>query len=210
MKRWVLLFAAFLCFSAVASAQEEATRRSSFSAGIPTYHFDAPGTLASSDPPILANLNGGSGSVAVNPISIWAWWRILGDTQQAKTASWAAPLYTYLFGPKIAFRSGRFTPFAQVLVGGAHFDISGGSSTAGAWAGGVGLDVNLTATLAFVCSKSSICGPISMTASRPSEQHPRFGWRGLALLEFRRDLLLLLQRFPPRPAAKPPALFYSR
>jgi hypothetical protein len=52
-------------------------------------------------------------------------------------------LFTYLFGPKIAIRTGRFTPFGQFLFGGAHADVGGGLN-AFAWAGGVGLDVNLT------------------------------------------------------------------
>ena len=48
-------------------------------------------------------------------------------------------------GPKVAFRTGRFTPFAQFLVGGAHLDIT--SQTDLAWAGGLGLDANLTRML---------------------------------------------------------------
>jgi hypothetical protein len=44
MKRWVLLFAAFLCFSAVASAQDEAPKVELFG-GYSYLHFDAPGTL---------------------------------------------------------------------------------------------------------------------------------------------------------------------
>jgi hypothetical protein len=53
-----------------------------------------------------------------------------------------ATLVTYLFGPKIFYRSGPFTPFAQVLFGGAHVNISGVPSCFALAAGG-GLDVSL-------------------------------------------------------------------
>jgi len=66
MKRWVLLFAAFLCFSAVASAQD--APKVEIFGGYSYFHFDAPGLASEEDPPILANLNGGSASVAVNPL----------------------------------------------------------------------------------------------------------------------------------------------
>jgi peptidoglycan-associated lipoprotein len=66
-------------------------------------------------------------------------------------------LSTYLAGPRYSLhKSARFTPFAQVLVGGAHAsgglapsEIHTGSSTAFAMAAGGGLDIKLTRHLAF-------------------------------------------------------------
>lgn len=66
MKRWALLFAAFLCFTAVASAQDNP--KVEIFGGYSYYHFDAPGTFFAG-PAILADLNGASASVAVNPFS---------------------------------------------------------------------------------------------------------------------------------------------
>jgi hypothetical protein len=147
MKRWVLLFAAFLCFSAVASAQvfsaQEGTPKVELFGGYSYYHFDAPGTLATG-PAILANLNGGSGSISVNPFKYLGLVADFGGyhaTQNSELGN--ANIYTFLFGPKIAFRSGPFTPFAQVLFGGAHLNISGVPNTF-AWAAGGGLDFNLS------------------------------------------------------------------
>jgi hypothetical protein len=54
-----------------------------------------------------------------------------------------AATITYMFGPRVVFRSGHFTPFAQFLVGGAHIDVPG-VGTGFAWSGGLGLDINVT------------------------------------------------------------------
>lgn len=75
------------------------------------------------------NLNGGGGSFAayVTPNI-----GIVGDLQgygsftqctkpTAPTTGCASGnLFTYLFGPQFKFRTHRFEPFAEVLVGGAH------------------------------------------------------------------------------------------
>jgi peptidoglycan-associated lipoprotein len=66
-------------------------------------------------------------------------------------------LTSYLAGPRYSLRkSGRFTPFAQVLVGAAHASgglapsqIHAGSPTAFAMAAGGGLDIKLTRHLAY-------------------------------------------------------------
>ena len=73
-------------------------------------------------------------------------------------------VYTYLFGPKVAFRNGRWTPYVQTLFGGAHasgevsclavvagarprpqaFTCGSGSLSSFAMTAGGGLDVNAT------------------------------------------------------------------
>jgi opacity protein-like surface antigen len=151
MKRWVLLFAASLCFSAVASAQAPDNPKLEAFIGYSYLHFHEPGGDLVVDgenlgpvPALDASLNGGSASLAYSPINHLA---LVGDfggyasTQGGNLAG--AAILTFLFGPKIEVRTGKFTPFAQFLVGGAHVTGSGGSSSF-AWAAGGGVDMNLT------------------------------------------------------------------
>jgi hypothetical protein len=51
-------------------------------------------------------------------------------------------VHTFLFGPQVSF-PGRVSPFAHVLIGGAHFSAGGGSDTAFATALGFGIDYRL-------------------------------------------------------------------
>jgi hypothetical protein len=74
-----------------------------------------------------------------------------------------ANLFTYLFGPQIGIRTGRFRPFGHLLLGGAHSNLAANlaglsgfaaarpSSNAFALAFGGGLDipVNHSGTIAF-------------------------------------------------------------
>jgi hypothetical protein len=117
----------------------------------------------------MVGLNGGSTSAAFNfnrYIGFVADFGGYDDTQLQLTGAGAnEPLvvnssgtaYTYLFGPRFSFRnSSRFTPFAQVLVGGVHAsdvtlsDCTGSActplprQTALAMTGGAGLDIRLT------------------------------------------------------------------
>jgi hypothetical protein len=144
MKRWAFLIAALLCFSTVASAQAEDNPKLELFGGYSYFHFEDPGNhLGGEDAigPLRANLNGGSGSIAFNPFKYLGVVADFGGYNN--NVDLGGTIFTYLFGPKVAFRTGRFTPFAQVLFGGAHLTTGGGLS-AFAWAGGVGLDVNLT------------------------------------------------------------------
>jgi Outer membrane protein beta-barrel domain len=142
MKRWVLLFAAFLCFGAVASAQD--FPKVEVFGGYSFYHFDSPGSAFFDTSPLRASMNGGSASISVNPFTHLGLVADFGGYASGNNSDLGATdIITYLFGPKVAFRSGRFTPFAQFLVGGAHVAINGvGESLA--WSGGLGLDVNMS------------------------------------------------------------------
>jgi hypothetical protein len=51
--------------------------------------------------------------------------------------------HTFLFGPQVSFPA-RISPFAHVLVGGAHISGGGNSDTAFASAIGVGIDAKIT------------------------------------------------------------------
>jgi opacity protein-like surface antigen len=126
MKAQLLLgLAVILLCSAVASAQEadkfEITGDYSyfrFNPGLPSY-FNS------------QNLNGGGGQAA---LYLNSWFGIAADfqgygsyTQCLKPGNpleasgcASANLFTYTFGPQVKYRAGRFEPFAEVLVGGAH------------------------------------------------------------------------------------------
>lgn len=102
------------------------------------------------------NLNGGSGSIALNP---WNSLGIVGDFGGYHVGNIGgsgvdANLYTYLFGPRFSYRAHeRITPFAQALFGGAHLGGSAlgssGSTNGFAMALGGGVDVNASEHVAF-------------------------------------------------------------
>jgi len=112
-----MLWGIVLMFSAAASAQDENPKVEVYG-GYSLIHnssnFRSTGI----------NFNGGSGSISYNPYS---WLGLVGDFggNHWSTSGIDANVVTYLFGPKIAYRSDKFTPFAQVLFGGAH--LSGGA-----------------------------------------------------------------------------------
>jgi opacity protein-like surface antigen len=109
MKKWVLLCAAALLFSGMASAQDF-PRVEAFG-GYSYAHLSADS--------VSSNLNGGSASVAYN---LYSWLGVVGDFggYHGDANFGNANLYSYLFGPKIALRHGPITPFVQALFGGAH------------------------------------------------------------------------------------------
>ena len=111
MKRLALLCGAMLLFAGLASAQDspkvEAFGGYSYLRVNPGGGFDG------------ANFNGGSGSLAYN------FTPMLGVVADFGGYHWSqggadGTAVTYLFGPKIAYRHGPITPFAQALFGGAH------------------------------------------------------------------------------------------
>lgn len=99
------------------------------------------------------NMNGGSGSIAGN---VNSWLGVVGDfggyTKSESGANFHG--YTYLFGPRFSYRkSGRVTPFAQVLVGGSHGTLnvfgSSGSGNGFAYGAGGGVDLGLNKHIAL-------------------------------------------------------------
>jgi hypothetical protein len=74
-----------------------------------------------------------------------------------------ANLFTYLFGPQVGIRTGKFRPFGHVLFGGAHSNaganlFAAGGSTAArpsnsafalAFGGGIDIPVNHSGSIAF-------------------------------------------------------------
>ncbi len=99
------------------------------------------------------NANGGTAALSgyVN-----RWLGITGDfgAYHASPFGVSANTYTFLVGPRVAYRhSERVAPFAQLLVGGAHLTAGGSgisASTSGfAWRAGGGIDLGLRRHLAF-------------------------------------------------------------
>jgi hypothetical protein len=59
--------------------------------------------------------------------------------------------HNFLFGPRVSFSAGKFRPFAEALVGGAHVDVNNGvgSNTSLATAFGGGLDYKIIKPIAW-------------------------------------------------------------
>jgi hypothetical protein len=92
------------------------------------------------------NGNGGSGQLELNATR---WLGVVGDLggyAVARNGFATAHQISYLFGPRVNFRSGWVTPFAQVLLGAmwASDAIVLGSKTAFATTAGVGIDVTVS------------------------------------------------------------------
>jgi Outer membrane protein beta-barrel domain len=80
------------------------------------------------------SLNGGGGALVVN---VTKYFGIKMDLQGygSNTVTWTNPaggsataqgnLFTYMFGPQIKFRTPKFQPFAQWLLGAAHSNVYG-------------------------------------------------------------------------------------
>jgi Outer membrane protein beta-barrel domain len=117
MKHVALWCGLLLLFSGVASAQDNP--RAEVFGGYSYLRVNAVGTEY--------DFNGGSGSLSYNPNG---WLGLVGDfggyywSQSGVDGTGV----TYLFGPKFAYRTRKFTPFAQTLFGGAHF--SGSTASA--------------------------------------------------------------------------------
>ena len=122
-----------------------------------------PLALAPISTTLTSNINGGSASLAYN---LNNWFGLAADFGGSAITSVNlsglpsvdvnSTLFTYLFGPRFSYRGNKtFTPFAQVLVGGAHItDVTAKGLTvakaenAFAMAVGGGLDWNVNKVFA--------------------------------------------------------------
>jgi opacity protein-like surface antigen len=142
MKRLAMLCGALLLFAGIASAQD--ISKVEVFGGYSYMHV----SISGANPSETANLNGGSASIAYNA---FPWLGVVADVggYHGGTNGVDGNFYTYLFGPKIAYHHGSFTPFAQALFGGAHASAGnnfndGASENSFAAAFGGGLDWNAT------------------------------------------------------------------
>lgn len=99
------------------------------------------------------NFNGGSGSIAANVTGVFG---LVGDfgVYHNNTSGVSTNNFTYLFGPKFAYRGNeRITPYFHVLLGGVHasssFGTASDSSNAFAMALGGGLDAKVAPHIAI-------------------------------------------------------------
>jgi outer membrane immunogenic protein len=99
------------------------------------------------------NQNGGSVSIAGN---LNHWLGIAGDfgAYHAAPSGVTVNTYTYMVGPRFSYRkSSRVTPFAQVLLGGAHNTVGYGgisiSANSFAFSAGGGVDLGLSKHIAL-------------------------------------------------------------
>jgi outer membrane immunogenic protein len=143
--RKLTLFAILILASAVASYGQEIPRVEVF-AGYTG--------LRSNEPPGACGcfwLKGGSASVTYN---LNSWVGLTGDFGAGHSGNVNATgldltVTSYLFGPRVSYRKhGKFTPFAQFLLGGVHQsgglnDAVGGSANEFALSLGGGLDVKV-------------------------------------------------------------------
>lgn len=144
MKRLVCLLGVLFLFGLTAKAQE--TPKADLFAGY-SYVRANPATSGIDS----FNMHGGSASLAWNAKD---WLGIVGEfggyhSGGISGVSVDTNLYTYLFGPRVSYRKyDRFTPFGQILFGGAHqtFNVSGtsGSDNSFAMSLGGGLDAKLS------------------------------------------------------------------
>jgi len=93
------------------------------------------------------NLNGWNISLNAKPTS---WFGIVGDFggYYGSPSGVSTSVHTFLFGPQVSFPA-SVSPFAHVLLGGAHVSGAGASSTSFASAYGGGVDLKWKSHLAF-------------------------------------------------------------
>jgi hypothetical protein len=121
MRKLVWLCGLFLTLAVPAMAQDE-TPRFEGSAGYTYIRANVKGTVGTTSFSRGFNVNGGSGSVALN---LNRWFGAVADlggytTSQSftppggTTTTASATLFTYLFGPRISARGSRWTPFGKL------------------------------------------------------------------------------------------------
>jgi len=140
----VLIFTAI--FAAPSLWAQTETPQVEIYGGYDYVRFNITSSVSGFSPLESVNLNGGGGQVECN---VNRWLGLVGDFTGyygARTGG-SGGAFSYLFGPRLNWRRGRFTPFAQVLVGG--FASTTGIASSGlqnhfALAAGGGVDIKVT------------------------------------------------------------------
>jgi hypothetical protein len=132
-------------FALPAKAQD-ATPRFEAYAGYDYMRDNATNDITHVPPSQSVNGNGGGGQLEFN---VTRWLGVVGDLggyAVARNGFATMHQISYLFGPRVNFRRGRVTPFAQVLLGAmwASDAIVLGSKTAFAMSAGGGIDVTVS------------------------------------------------------------------
>lgn len=149
------LFAAVLWVAALAvvlpAHAQEGTSKVELYGGYDYVRFNINARVEGFPPSATFNGNGGGGQLEYNPND---WFSLVGDLAgyYVPASGSHQEAFTYLFGPRVNFRRGGLTPFAQVLFGGIL--ASGGIQMTGpvdhyAMTAGGGLDYKLSRFLAI-------------------------------------------------------------
>ena len=125
---------------------QDVTPRFEAYAGYDYMRDNATNDITHMPPSQSVNGNGGSGQLEFNATR---WLGVAGDLggyAVARSGFATAHQISYLFGPRVNFRGGRVTPFAQVLLGAmwASDAIVLGSKTAFATTAGGGIDLTVS------------------------------------------------------------------
>jgi opacity protein-like surface antigen len=116
----VLLFAAVIAGPAL-WAQEQPSKFEAYG-GYYYARFNVNANVPGIAPSATYNGNGGGGQLEYN---VNRWLGAVGDlagfrATSSPSGSLTGGVFTYLFGPRMNFRRGKVTPFAQVLFGGVR------------------------------------------------------------------------------------------
>ena len=132
-------------FALPAKAQDVTPKFEGY-AGYDYMRDNAVNDITQMPPSEAVNGNGGSGQLEFNATR---WLGVVGDLggyAVARSGFATTHQISYLFGPRVNFRRGRVTPFAQVLLGAiwASDAIVLGSKTAFATTAGGGIDLTVS------------------------------------------------------------------
>jgi opacity protein-like surface antigen len=146
----VILLVGILGMALPGKAQDDSPRFEAY-AGYDYTRFNATNDITFVPPAQSVNGNGGSGQLEFNANR---WLGIVGDLAAyavARNGYATTHEVSYLFGPRVNLRRGKFTPFAQALLGAvwASDAIVLGSKTAFGMTAGGGIDLTVSRHIAI-------------------------------------------------------------
>ncbi len=123
MKEWFVILLGLVLYGAArpAGAQDQPSKFEAYG-GYYYARFNVNANVPGIAPSATYNGNGGGGQLEYNANR---WLGVVGDlggfyATSSGNGSFAGGVFTYLFGPRVNFRRGKVTPFAQVLFGGVR------------------------------------------------------------------------------------------
>jgi opacity protein-like surface antigen len=115
----IVLFLGLFATAKAIRAQEQASKFEAYG-GYYYARFNVNANVPGIAPSATYNGNGGGGQLEYNANH---WLGVVGDLSgfratSSGSGSFAGAVFTYLLGPRVNFRRGKVTPFAQALFGG--------------------------------------------------------------------------------------------
>jgi opacity protein-like surface antigen len=146
----VVLLLAVLACALPAKAQNDASMFEAYG-GYDYVRYNATPNISGVPPSESVSGNGGSAQLDYN---VTNWLGLVADFSGyavARQGLGTTHQVSYLFGPRVSLRRGRFTPFAQVLLGRvwAEDGVTFGSVTAFGMTAGGGVDVSVSRHIAI-------------------------------------------------------------